>query len=78
MGSEMCIRDRPSAASVRESSSPRLTDGELTRTVWASRGELDSLTLAAEGTIARALIDYWADTPHTPHTPTPEGAHPWR
>ena len=57
------------------------TDGELTRTVWASRGELDSLALAAEGTIARALIDYWADipnTPHTLHTPTPEGAHPWR
>ena len=51
------------------------TDGELTRTVWASRAELDSLTLAAEGTIARALIDYWA---HTPHTPTPGGAHPWR
>ena len=54
------------------------TDGELTRTVWASRDELDSLTLAAEGTIARALIDDWAHAPHTPHTPTPEGAHPWR
>lgn len=51
------------------------TDGELARTVWASRADLDSLTLAAEGTIARALIDYWADTPHTP---TPEGAHQWR
>ena len=57
------------------------TDGELTRTVWASRDELDSLTLAVEGTIARALIDDWAatrPTPHTPHTPTLEGAHPWR
>ena len=51
------------------------TDGELTRTVWASRDELGGLTLAAEGTIARALIDDWADTPHTLN---PEGAHPWR
>ena len=51
------------------------TDGELTRTVWASRDEMDSLTLAVEGTIARALIDDWA---HTPQTHNPEGAHPWR
>ena len=57
------------------------TDGELTRTVWASRDELDSLTLAVEGTIARALIDDWAatrPTRPTPQTPNPEGAHPWR
>ena len=63
------------AARTADTDAQAPTDGELTRTVWASRDELDSLTLAAEGTIARALIDYWADIPHTP---IPEGAHPWR
>ena len=63
------------AARTADTDAQAPTDGELTRTVWASRDELDSLTLAAEGTIARALIDYWADIPNTP---TPEGAHPWR
>lgn len=63
------------AARTADTDAQAPTDGELTRTVWASRDELDSLTLAAEGTIARALIDYWTDIPNTP---TPEGAHPWR
>lgn len=39
------------------------TDGELTRTRWAARAELETLTLAAEGTIARALIEHWAHQP---------------
>ena len=42
-------------------------DGELARTVWATREELDSLTLAAPGSIARTLIEQWALHPTTPH-----------
>lgn len=47
------------------------TDGELTRTRWATREELGGLTLAAEGTIARRLITAWADHKM-------KGAHPWQ
>lgn len=39
------------------------TDGELTRTRWATRAELETLTLAPEGTIARMLIEHWARQP---------------
>lgn len=49
------------------------TDGELSRVVWATREELPTLRLAAEGTIARTLIERWART--EPHFL--KGAHPW-
>lgn len=35
------------------------TDGELVRTVWATREDLETLPLAQEGSIARELIARW-------------------